>query len=293
MSGLPEIIKDILNIGAPIVGSVATALTTYLFTTRNAGNQEIAKIKAGKLGEVLNQLRDEDKITWFEYYKCKNTLEIAKIADERLSNENVDNDTINENSKKYNFDWFMKFYEYAGTVSDKTAQQMWAVALANEMENPNTTPLSLLHALSIMEHEEALSFCNISRFVLQDFKDASPHLLLFVSSGREAYKDSKITPEELKKLERLGFVECDFINEYIFTGKKYFRIGNHSIKVFGDPNNNNKVKAGNAVFTKNGKILYSIIDPQYKQYNANILDYTINQFKLRNCNVVIDEGKMF
>ncbi len=290
---MPEILNGIVNIGGPILGSIASALTSNLFIARNAGAKEIAEIKAGKLVETLNQLRDEGKITWMEYYKCKNAFEIAKLADARLSKNNVDTETIKENANNYDMDWFMKFYEYAGTVSNEEAQKLWASVLANEIEKPNTTPLSLLHCLSIMEHEEALFFCNISRFVLQDFKDASPHLLLFVSSSRAAYKNSKITPEKLKNLEHLGLVECDFINEYIFNDKKYFRAGNHSIKVFGDPNNNNKIKAGNAVFTKNGKILYSIIDSNYKQYNADILNYTISKFKNRNCNVVVNERKMF
>ncbi len=104
--------------------------------------------------------------------------------------------------------------------------------------------------------------------------------------------NSKITPTDLRELERLGLIECDFNNEYIFNNKKMFKKGNHIITVYGDPNNKNKIKAGNAIFTKDGKVLYEIIDDSYKEYRADILDFTIAKFKRRNCEVTINDRKV-
>ncbi len=289
---LAETVKGCITAGASALGAVATSIISGLFVTKNIERQEIAKIKAGKLVKTLDDLLDKGKITYLEYYKCNNAMKIANLADDFLLKHNIEDSHVEENAERYNFDWFMKFYEYSGYVSEKQAQELWASVLAKEIEKPGAIPLSLLHCLSIIEHHEAELFCNISRFSFCDFVDNSPHLLLFVATNRQAYKSSGITPEGLKSLERLGLIECDFTNEYVFNHKKIFKVGNHSIQVFGDPENHKKIKAGNAIFTPNGKILYTIIDDKYKQYNSMIVDFTVSEFIAKKCKVSIDEKPM-
>ena len=288
---LMGIFEEGLSIGGSTIASIVGVMLTSMFTSKNAEKSELVKIKAGKFGAVLNELYDSGKITLKQYLGCNNFLKIAKLADKYLRNN--DNENVNKNYENYSFEWFMKFYDYAEYINDDTARKLWAAILASEIENPNSIPLSLLHTLSIMDKEQAKFFCNISRFVFLDYKDSSPHLLIFVSSSRTAYLNSRITPADLRDLERLGLVECDFNHEYIFKNKKMFKTGNNVITVYGDPENENKIKAGNVNFTKNGKILYSIIDDSNKRYRADIVDYTINKFKLRNCSVVINEREMF
>jgi len=261
-----------------------------LFIRKNTEKIELAKLRSGKFAGVLNQLYDSGKISLVEYYKCNNFLKIAKLADKILGKEECS--CPNNNFKEYSFDWFLKFYDHSGYISNEKAQKLWAAVLANEIQNPNSTSLSLLHSLSIMSREQALFFCNISRFALLDYKDNFPHLLIFVSSNRVSYMNSKITPGDLKELERLGLVECDFEHEYVFQKKKMFKTGNNIITVYGDHNNDNKIKAGNVIFTKDGGLLYSIIDDKYKKYRSDILDFTISKFKLRNCSIATNDRKM-
>lgn len=289
-NSLINLLKNSMTFVSSSVSAVVGALVTTLFLRKNTETNEFEKIKAGKFEEVANELLDSGKMTYLEYYKCKNFLKIAKLADKKLQEESSFEENTSE--KAYDFDWFVRFYDYSSNVSDEQMQKLWSSILAGEVKNPGTTSISLMHALSMMRQDQAMFFCNISRFVLKDIKTYEPHLLLFVSSNREAYKSSGITPAALKELEHLGLVECDFATEYIFIKKKMFRSGNKIITVYGDPNNDNKIKAGNVNFTKDGKLLYAIIDDSFKRYRNDILNFTIKKFTYRNCQVKVNDTEL-
>lgn len=189
-------------------------------------------------------------------------------------------------------DWFDFFFEKAKLVSNEEMKLIWSKVLAEEANYPGKIKPSLLHALSIMTYEQAQFFCNISRFALRAYKKDDVDLLIFVSTNRKAYLDSNITPKKLKEIERLGLVDCDFDNEYIFKNKIKFIAGNNLLTVYGDPNNDNKIKAGNIDFTNDGKALYDIIDNSNKRYRSDILDFTISKFKSRNCKVLLNNKEI-
>lgn len=211
-----EILKGAVSFGSSTVSGIVQALLSTFFLRKNTSTTEFEKIKANKFNEVIENLLNSGKMTYLEYYKCTNFLEIARIADEK-----VDTEDNQSNTNKYDFDWFVQFYEYASNISNKEIQQLWASVFAREISNPSSISLSLLHALSIMRKEQALFFCNISRFVFPDITYQISHPLIFISTNREAYKDSGITPSRLKEMEHLGLIECDFSNEYIYDRKKY------------------------------------------------------------------------
>lgn len=285
-----EFLENGLSLTSASISSVVGAIIGTLFLRKNTKTSEFEKIKAGKFNVVIDQLLESGDMTYLEYYKCNNFLEIAKKADLHIQKVHA-NDTEHQN-QIYDFDWFVKFYDYAGNISNSEIQELWALILAREITSPHQIPLSLLHSLSIMRSEQANLFCNISRFALRDIKSEEAHLLIFISSNREAYKDSGITPSLLKEIERLGLIECDFKSEYIFLNKKAFKTGNKIITVYGDPNNENKIKSGNVCFTKDGQLLYSILEGDYKNYRSDILDFTLSKFSLRNCNIQINDNKL-
>lgn len=285
---LSELLKNGMNIAGSMVNTIVGAILTTLFLRKNTANTEFEKIKAAKFADVVDELLDNGKMSYLEYWKCKNFLKIAQIADDARSS---DISKISVDTSKYYFDWFIKYYDYASSVSNEEMQKLWAGVLSREISQPGTTSLSLLHSLSIMDSDQARFFCNISRFCLRDI-DYNPNLLLFVSTNRAAYKASLITPERLKELERFGLIDCDFASEYVFFNEKTFRISNKNIAVYGDSSNDNKIKAGNAIFTNDGIILYQIIDDIYKQYNPQNLDFIITRFKARNCRVIVNDREV-
>lgn len=287
-NALIEVIKSGVPVLNSSISAIAGAIVTTLFLRKNTLTAEFEKIKAGKFSEVIDDLLDSGKMSYFEYYKCKNFLEIAQKADELHS----DDGTIDSSHVDDDFDWFIRFFDYASNISYDEMQILWAHVLAREVESPNTTSLTLLHTLSMMRREQALAFRNIARFALMDITGDFSHLLLFVSSNREAYEKENITPTILKDIERLGLIECNFTEEYVFRRKKVFRTGNKAVTVYGDSHNQHKIKAGNVKFTKDGQLLYSVLDSDSRRYRSDILDFTITRFKNRNCQVVINEREI-
>ena len=216
------------------------------------------------------------------------------IKQEKRKRDIVDKarDFLEDNAKPQEIteDWMDFFFEKAKLVSSNEMQLIWAQLLAEEANNPGSISFSLLHSLSIMTFEQAQFFCNISRFALREYKKDSVNLLVFYSSNYKAYNNSKIDDKKLKELERLGLIICDFNNEFIFHNKKIFSIGNRLLTIYGDPNNENKIKAGNAEFTVDGQLLYKIIDQSFKGYNDSIIDFIIKKFKRRGCRVLVDNS---
>lgn len=135
-----------------IIGSIITAV----FLRRNTETQEFEKIKANKFAEVVDDLLESGKMTLTEYYKTKNFLDIAKIADGMVQKK-----SNKSNGKQYSFDWFIRYYEASGNISDKEMQILWAKILAGEIEEPSSYSLRTLDVLRNISKEEAERFIKI------------------------------------------------------------------------------------------------------------------------------------
>ena len=69
--------------------------------------------------------------------------------------------------------------------------------------------------------------------------------------------------------------------------------GNKVIEIYGNPRNQDKINVGNVRFTRNGQVLYIIVDDVYKGYNNHILEFMIERLKQRNCKIIINEKIYF
>lgn len=87
-------------------------------------------------------------------------------------------------------------------------------------------------------------------------------------------------------------VDCDFNSEFVYLKKKVLRTGNKNITIYGDPENGEKIKAGNVNFTKDGQLLYAAVDEEFKQYRADIMDFTVEKLLARNCKVYINDREV-
>ena len=86
----------------PALSTVVGAVLTTLFLKKNTNKTEFEKIKAGKFDEVIDFLLDTGKMSYFEYYKCRNFLNVAKIAD-KFNEEHKDFKTQHNNT--FDFDY--------------------------------------------------------------------------------------------------------------------------------------------------------------------------------------------
>lgn len=148
--------STILSAVGPIVGSIITAV----FLRSNTATTEFEKLKAGRFDEVIEELLTSGQMTYTEFYKAKNFLKIAKKADTHYSKKQQD-----RNYNFYDFDWFMRFYEAVGNISDDDMQDIWARILAGEINNPSFFSLRTIDVLRNMRESDAelfLKFCKFS-----------------------------------------------------------------------------------------------------------------------------------
>ena len=180
-------------------------------------------------------------------------------------------------------DWFSFYFDKAKLVSNESMQKIWASILAEEINSPNTISRSLIHTLSIIDKKQAESFCNICRFCWFDLDFDKIHPFIYISKAHTAYYDSNITWDRLKDLEYLGLISCDSDPGYALKGPRRFRTGNIVVNVKGTAESRDLISVGNVMFTTNGRKLYDLVDPEYKQYRNDIFSFIENELFNHNC----------
>lgn len=234
-----------------------------------------------------NDVIEEEKVAFLASYKrlikeYKNCKKVTNMAVPQIS-ENARPEDVRE-------DWFNFYFDKVRLISDESVQCMWAKILANEINCPGSYSRALLHTLSIMEANQASLFCNIARFCMYEYKNEKRvHPFIFIATNVNIYGELGITSSGLVELEQLGLIHCDFKDEFVIPCKGVFKYGNKVIEIIGDPNNKDRINAGNVRFTQNGRTLFSIVDGSFKRYRADILDFIISKLKHRNCRIIVND----
>jgi len=140
----------------PAISTVFGAIVANLFLKSNTKKTEIEKLKQTKFSEVADKLLEGGHITHLEYYKCRNFNKIAKKADEVYQKQDM---TTLNNDKKFSWDWFVRFFEDAGNISDEKMQEIWAKVLAGEIKQPGSFSLRTLEVLRNLSSDEAEIGC--------------------------------------------------------------------------------------------------------------------------------------
>ena len=155
-NSLIEFISNNVDPFVTAVGSVTGAIFTAIFLRNKTATTEFEKIKAGKFDEVTEDLLKNGKMTYTEFYKAKNFLKIAKKADAEYAQK-----SHGERTSPYDFDWFIRFYEAVGNISNEEMQNIWARILAGEINKPHTYSLRTIETLKNLSQEEAELFQEI------------------------------------------------------------------------------------------------------------------------------------
>lgn len=196
-----ELITLITN-NLPTVMSTVTAVAGTLFTTiflrRNTSATEFEKIKCGQLKEAADELLKSGKMTYTEYYKANNFLAVAKKADEYYKNE-----PRKEMFDAYDFDWFIRFYEAVGNISNEEMQVLWAKILAGKISHSSTYSLRTIDVLKNLSKSDATLFEKICRHSI--YSDGS----YFLPRYDNYLDNSDIRYSEIMKLNELGLIYND------------------------------------------------------------------------------------
>lgn len=239
-----------------IIGSIITAV----FLRRNTQAQEFEKIKANKFSEVVNDLLESGKMTLTEYYKTKNFLKIAEMADSMVQEKR--NNSID---KQYSFDWFIRYYEASGNISDKEMQILWAKILAGEIEKPSSYSLRTLDVLRNMSKEEAKCFVKIcnSAIKIESAQYAIPADHDYISKNDINYSD-------ILMLEEIGLINSGSnvrINNDLEGNTEYILYVYGSLIVRAIASEKRELSLRVFIFTNVGNELATLIDRESNEEN--------------------------
>lgn len=235
------------------VGPIAGSIITAVFLRSNTATTEFEKIKTGKFDEVIEDLLSSGQMTYTEFYKAKNFLKIAKKADEQYSRKAQDN-----KNNFYDFDWFMRYYEAAGNVSDEDMQEIWAKVLAGEIDNPSFFSLRIIDVLRNMRKADAelfVRFCEVS------FDMGSGNL--FLPNYDEYLEKSGIAYSDIMRLSEMGLIFNDPLITLNFELSEEAKIilvnGNLAMTLATPSEKSEKGRIKQYPFTKVGQELATLI----------------------------------
>ena len=180
------------------VGAISGSLFTAIFLRHNTSAKEFEKIKSGQLKEVADELLKSGKMTYTEYYKANNFLKIAQKADEYYSQSSKT--PVDE---AYDFDWFVRFYEAVGNVSNEQMQEIWAKILSGEISHPGSFSLRAIEVLKNLGQKDAELFGKICSNAIQ----SGEHIFV---PFYESYLDKcRISYSEIMHLDEIGLINSD------------------------------------------------------------------------------------
>ena len=154
----------------------------------------------------------------------KNQIAIAEIA-----KDSAKEGTDFSSASGVDEDWLSRYMDAGKHVSDEEMQVIWGSVLADEFEEPGSTPSSVIRILSELPKKYATVFANLCSLEITIFpenesgKIESPVNAYLVSSEKEQngfLEDLDITFKSLTELDKLGLIKYDSVAGFIHTYEK-------------------------------------------------------------------------
>lgn len=179
------------------VGPIVGAIFAAIFLRKNTKDVEFEKLKAGKFREVADRLLASGYMTYTEFYKAANFLHVAELADQVFKQ---DYQNKADENQKYDFDWYMRFYDIVGNISDEEMQAIWARILAGEIHRKGTYSLQLLDILKNFTQKQAELFNRVCShcFISGDN--------VYIPNDNEYLQFTNITYQDILDLDALGLI---------------------------------------------------------------------------------------
>lgn len=129
--------------------------------------------------------------------KEKNRANILTKACEELKYENdVSDEPLNE-------DWFSRFLDYAGDISDEDVQLLWAKILSNEVRKPKSISLRTLDVLRNISWDEAKKISRIAPYIW-----TTDNRSLYLRD-KEISKKYNVTFSDILSLDEVGLISSN------------------------------------------------------------------------------------
>lgn len=246
----------------PALSTVVGALLTTLFLRRNTAKEELQKLKAKRFDEAADILLKSGKMSYYEYYRWNNFASVAKLAD---SAEVWKTNSAPENSVAgFDFDWFIRFFDSAGNVSDTDMQQLWARVLAGEICNQGSFSLRTIETLRNMNQKEASLFERAASLVLSEKNGTKFIMCTSNDLGQDINEQYRIGKNEFILLEECGLISSLRNDNRISLSEPLPGVWNdHIILLFSYKRSDgvlNSYKYSSYTLTQTARQLLSIVD---------------------------------
>lgn len=276
-----EIIKQLSSQLAPLatsmVGPIAGAIFTAIFLRNNTQTQEFEKLKAGKLQEVADDLLKSGKMTYTEYYKANNFLKVTQLADKEFNKEKSDfQDNIS-----YDFDWFIRFYESVGNISNSTLQNFWAKLLADEIKHPTSYSFQTLDILKNLNHKDAILFTKINSHCITISQNIFlPNYITYLDAASITYND-------IMHLDELGLINSNSLLalNVPLTPEKKVICNNNSLLITIDSLKLSEIQITQYPLTSSGSQLSKMLSTMPS--NEDIISFAKELMEDTNINISI------
>ena len=220
----------------------------------------------------------------------KNIVEIAK--------DNAKEGTNFSEKSGVNEEWFDRFMESASFVSSEEMQLVWGKILANEFEQPGSTPRNMTRILSEFTQDYAKVFrilCSMQVLLVSLNEDekivqANWRNVIAFDQNEEYMRKIGVSFKLLNELETLGVIKFDTVAGYATTNmmeKKVLVYVNGNIietNLRGDDN----FPIGNVLFTSAGEALRKITETHMLEgYEDSVRKY------LKLNHVTVEEESLY
>lgn len=261
VNNLITVVQEGVTLFQPALSTIVGAVLSTLFLKKNTSQSEFEKIKAGKFNEAVDLLLDNGKMSYLEYYKCRNFLDIAKMADEY---QNESSGTKGEDGQILDFDWFMRFFDAVGNISNVEMKKLWAKILAGEVSNQGTFSLRTLETLRNMNQKEASLFQQMAHLVLTEKNGLQFILCMSNDLGKDINEKYGLSKNEFIILEECGLLSSIRSDNRIFLDEPMSGIWNNEIIIMLKYKHQdgvlNSYKYSSYTLTQSARQLLSIVD---------------------------------
>jgi len=223
------VIREAMPLMQSSISGLAGAFITAMFLRGNTSRQEFNKIKAGKINDALDALVKSGELTLTELVKCKNLVSIARLADEYYTKGKKEK-TNNSQDKQYEFDWFLRFFETAGNISNDEMQNLWASILVKEVDNPGEFSYRALQTLYTMNKGETESLTEIKPYILNHWGES----FLYNGSGGFELLVGRYNGDDIVQLNDCGIIDNMVPMDYKIRAIVGSKLANNHIGLISD-----------------------------------------------------------
>ena len=157
-------------------------------------------------------------------------------------------------------DWIVNFFDKSRIVSDGTMQQLWAAALAQEANTPNSVSKQTVNLLADLERVDAQMFQRLCGYV---WEIGIPTVLVFDVQA-PIYVQQGIHFNTLTHLESIGLVRFDNFSGFLRTHLEKRTTVSYmgkELELTFPAEADNKLQIGRALLTRAGVEIANICSP--------------------------------